>query len=98
MESEEQLNGTPQKVWAREQLHNLSHRSLPGGSDGNESACKRGRPGFNPWVGKIPPGEGMATHLSILVWRIPMNRGARRATVHWVEGAWGLGRVTKSPT
>jgi len=27
---------------------------LPGGSDGKESACNAGRPGFDPWVGKIP--------------------------------------------
>ena len=26
--------------------------------------------------------EGMATHLSILAWRIPMDRGAWRAAVH----------------
>ena len=28
--------------------------------------------------------EGMATHSSILTWRFPMDRGARRATVHGV--------------
>ena len=28
--------------------------------------------------------EGMATHSSILGWRIPMDRGAWRATVHKV--------------
>jgi len=28
--------------------------------------------------------EGMATHSSILVWRIPVDRGAWRATVHRV--------------
>ena len=27
---------------------------FPGGSDGKESACKYERPGFDPWVGKIP--------------------------------------------
>ena len=27
--------------------------------------------GFNPWVGKIPLEEEMATHFSILAWRIP---------------------------
>ena len=27
---------------------------IPGGSDGKASACNGGRPGFNPWVGKIP--------------------------------------------
>ena len=28
--------------------------SIPGGSDGNESACNLGRHGFDPWVRKIP--------------------------------------------
>ena len=28
-------------------------------------------PGFDPWFGKIPLEEGMATHSSILAWRIP---------------------------
>ena len=31
-----------------------------------------------------PLEEGMATHSSILAWRIPMDRGAWRATVHEV--------------
>ena len=29
-----------------------------------------------------PLEEGMATHSSILAWRIPMDRGAWQATVH----------------
>ena len=33
---------------------------------------------------KDPLEEGMATHFSILAWRIPMDRGACRATVHRV--------------
>ena len=39
------------------------------------------------WVWSLgwedPLEEGMATHCSILAWRIPMDRGACRATVHW---------------
>ena len=31
-----------------------------------------------------PLEEDMATHSSILAWRIPMDRGAWRATVHGV--------------
>ena len=31
-----------------------------------------------------PLDEGMATHSSILAWRIPMDKGAWRATVHSV--------------
>ena len=38
---------------------------------------------------KDPLEEGMATHSSILAWRIPMDRGTWWATVH---------RVTKSQT
>ena len=37
------------------------------------------RLGFDPWVGKIPLEKGMATHSSILAWRIPMDRGAWQA-------------------
>ena len=34
--------------------------------------------------GEDPLEEGMATHSSILAWRIPMDRGAWWATVHSV--------------
>ena len=33
---------------------------------------------------EFPLEEGMATHFSILAWRIPMDRGAWWATVHGV--------------
>ena len=40
------------------------------------------------WVRSLdqedPPEKGMATHSSILVWRVPMDRGAWWATVHGV--------------
>ena len=32
--------------------------------------------GLDPWAGKIPLGEDMATHSSILAWRISMESGA----------------------
>ena len=32
---------------------------------------RQGGCGFDPWVRKIPPEEDMATHPSILSWRIP---------------------------
>ena len=38
------------------------------------------------WVRSLgwedPLKEGIATHSSILAWRIPMDRGARQVTVH----------------
>ena len=38
---------------------------FPGGSDGKRICPQCRRPGFNPWVGKIPLEKGMATHSSI---------------------------------
>ena len=39
---------------------------IPGGSDGRESACNAGDPGFNLWGGEDPLEEEMATHFNIL--------------------------------
>ena len=43
--------------------------SLPGGSDGKEYACNEGDPGSIP-RSEDPQEKGMATHSSILAWRI----------------------------
>ena len=52
-----------------------------GGSDGKESACNAGGLGFIPRLGRSLE-EGMATHSSILAWRIPVDGGAWQDTVH----------------
>ena len=49
------------------------------GSAGKESACNVGDLGWED-----PLEEGMATHSSILVWTIPIDRGAWQAIVHIV--------------
>ena len=58
-------------------------QDFPGGARGKEPAyqCRRHkRHGFNPWVGKKDLlEEEMATHSSILAWRIP-----------WTEEPGGL--------
>ena len=51
--------------------------SFPGSSDGEESACNEGDLGWED-----PLQEGMATHSSILAWRIPMDRGT------WPASPW----------
>ena len=51
---------------------------FPGGADGKESACNAGDSGSILGLG-ISPGEEMATHSSILAWRIP-----------WTEELGGL--------
>ena len=50
------------------------HGGFPGGSDGKESACNVGDPGWED-----PLEKGMATHSRILAWRIP-----------WTEEPGGL--------
>ena len=45
---------------------------FPGGSDSKESAYNVGDLGSIPGLGRSL-GEGMKTHSSILVWRIPMD-------------------------
>ena len=56
---------------------------LPGGSDSKEFACNMEDLGSIPGLGR-PLEESTANHSSILAWRIPMDRGAWRATVHGV--------------
>ena len=47
---------------------------------------------WETWVQSLgqedPLEEGMATHSSVLAWKIPMDRGAWRATVHGVTKSW----------
>ena len=57
---------------------------FPGDSDDEESTCNAEDLG---WEDALE--EDMATHASMLDWRIPRDRGAWWATVH---------RVTKSQT
>jgi len=60
--------------------------SLPGGARGIEPACQRRRLKRRGLVSLGREGsleEGMATHVSILTWRIPWTlQGAWQATVH----------------
>ena len=73
----------PYLISAPEKLSkNIPFCGLLGWCSGKDSACqcrRFRRLGFNPWVGKIPLEEGMATHSSTLAWRIP-----------WTEEAGGL--------
>ena len=53
-------------------------KAFPGGSDSKKSAYNAGDPGYIPgW--EVPLEKGMATHASILAWKIP-----------WTEAPGGL--------
>ena len=60
---------------------------LPRWCSGKGSACQRRRckrHRFDSYAGKIPWKKEMATHSSMLAWKILENRGAWWATVHGV--------------
>ena len=69
--------------WRRDGLPTPVFLGFPGCSVGKESTCNVGDLGsILSWVD--PLEEGMASHSSILTWRIPMDREACWATVHGV--------------
>ena len=54
-------------------------KGFPGGANGKEPTCQCRRPKrhwFDPWGQEDTLGEGMATHSSILAWRIPWTEEA----------------------
>ena len=66
------------------------HSGFPGGLDCKESTCDAGDPGLIPGQ-KDPLEEEMATHSSILAWRIPwteepgglQSMGSQRVRFNW---------------
>ena len=59
-------------------------------------------PAMQNWVQFLgwedPLEEGVATHLSILGWRIPMDRGAWQATIHGASQRVGHDLMAKCTT
>ena len=71
---------------------------FPGGTSGKEPACqcrRQKRHRFDPWVRKIALEEDMATHSSILAWRIPwteepgwlLSIQSQRVRHYWSDSA-----------
>ena len=77
-------------------LFMLTSWGFPGGSDSKESTCNSGDLGSIPGSGRSP-GEGKATHSSILVWRIPQREESGRLQSMWSQNV-GHDWVTKSFT
>ena len=65
----------------------LLFMGFPAGSDSKEPAFSAGDLGRSlGWEDALE--KGMATHSSILAWRIPMDRGAWWAKVHGIAKSW----------
>ena len=73
---------------------------FPGGSEGKESACHAGDLGSIPGSGRSLE-EGMATHSSILTWRVPwtedpgrlQSMGSQRVRNDWATNSFILGAL-----
>ena len=61
------------------------YQGFPGGSDGKEITFNAGKLDSMPGSRKIPPEKGMATHSSVLAWRIPCTEEPGR--LHPVHGS-----------
>ena len=72
------IPGSHKIPWRRGRLPTQVFLGFPGGSDGKEPACNAGDLGLIPGLGRSLE-ESMATHSSILAWRIP-----------WTEEPGGL--------
>ena len=80
------------KQMIRKALMGGAYGGFPGGSDGRESACNSGDLSSVPESGRSP-GEGNATHSSILAWRIPwtgepggvQSVGSQRVRCDWAQ-------------
>ena len=65
-----------------------SQRGFPGGAVVKTPPANAGDARFDPLVGKIPLEEGMATHSSILAWRISWTEESAGYIVHEVTQSW----------
>ena len=78
-----------QDAWMVKSLYTVG--GFPGGADGKESTCNAGDPGLIPqWGGSLE--KEMATHSSILAWKIPWTEepGRPRSMVlQRVRHDWG---------
>ena len=65
-------------------------KGFPSGTSGKEPICQSRRHEMRVWfLGREDPlEEPVATHSSILTWRIPMDRGAWWAIVYRVAKSW----------
>ena len=76
------LKSLQKELLAEEILRVYDFLGFPGGASGKEPTCqcrRCKRHGFDPWVENDPLEKGMATHFSILAWRI-----------QWTEEPGGL--------
>ena len=69
------------------EINTAKRKDFPGGSDGKASAYNAGDLG-QPLGREDLLEKEMATHSSILAWKIPKDRGAWWAAVHGVAETW----------
>ena len=78
-------------------LSPFHYMGFPGGSEGKACLQCR-RPGFNPWVRKIPWRKEMATHSSTLAWKFPWTEKPARLQSMGSQSWTQLSKFTLSIT
>ena len=68
-------------------IYNYFTKGFPRGSNGKESTCNAGDPGFIPGSGRSP-GAGQGNPLQYSCLENSIDRGAWWATVHGVAKSW----------
>ena len=72
--------------WRKDRLPVPGFLDFPGDTDGKESTSNVGDLGSMPGLGS-PLEEGMASHSSILTWRIPMDKMSLKGYCPWVTNS-----------
>ena len=75
-----------EKSHGKKILVGYSPQEVPGDSDGKESTCNAGDPGWIPGSGTSP--RGSHGNSPVFLFGEPMDRGAWWATVHGVAESW----------
>ena len=90
--------GWLQSMGSQKVRHDRATNTFPGGARGKESSCpcrRRRRHRFDPWVWKIPPGEGKGSPLLYSCLGNFMERGAWWVTVDGVTESQTLLRTAQ---
>ena len=80
------VHGVAKSQTWQSHFHSLLLLGLPSWLRWSRICLQCRRPGFSPWIGKIPLEKGIPTHSNMLAWRIPWTEepGSLWSVIHWV--------------
>ena len=82
------VSGASTEEWDKNTTYPIGYNEFPGGSDSEVSAYQCGRPGFNPWVGKISWRRKWQLTSVFLPGKIPWTEEPVGYTLQGVAKSW----------